>query len=101
MVFYAAYSISRRHLTYSCIVRVSSILGWDSELSCPKTLQRKTQRIINGLNPGCPGYESNTLNTELRSNLTCYKQNNNKNMIMNGLPSEVCINLINVSLCKS
>ena len=46
---------------YSCLSWVSPVLGWGSEVSCPKTLPRKTQRIQCGSNPGPLIYESNTL----------------------------------------
>ena len=46
---------------YSCISWVSPVLGWGSEVSCPRTLPRKTQRIQCGSNPGPLDYESNTL----------------------------------------
>ena len=48
-------------LHHSCVSWVSPVLGWGSEVSCPRTLPRKTQRILCGLNPGTLDYESNTL----------------------------------------
>ena len=47
---------------YSCLSRVSPVLGLGSEVSCPKTLPRKkTQRIQCCSNPGALDYKSNTL----------------------------------------
>ena len=46
---------------YSCHSWVLPVLGWGSEVSCPKTLPRKTERIQCGSNPGPLIYESNTL----------------------------------------
>ena len=45
---------------YSCFSRVSPVLGWGFEVSCPKTLQRRTQNIQCSLNPGPLNYESYT-----------------------------------------
>ena len=39
----------------------SPVLGWSSEVSCPKTLPRKAQRIQWVSNPGSLHYKSNTL----------------------------------------
>ena len=65
MLFYAAFNsisvISRRQLTLFMLSWVSPILGRGSEVSCPRTLPWKTQRIQCGLNPGPLYYESNTL----------------------------------------
>ena len=44
-----------------CLSWISTILWWDHEVSCPRTLPWKTQRIKCGLNPGSLDYESNTL----------------------------------------
>ena len=46
---------------YSCLSWVSLVLGWGSEVSSPRTLSRKTQRIQCGSNPGPLDYELNTL----------------------------------------
>ena len=46
---------------YSSLSWVSPVLGWGSEVSCPRTLPRKTQMIRCGSNPGPVDYESNTL----------------------------------------
>ena len=65
MVYYAAFNnisvMSRRQLTLfmSFLGFTSTRLG--SEVSCPRTLQRKTQRIQCGSNPGPLDYEKNTL----------------------------------------
>ena len=58
MVFYAVLTVFQSYhgdsSHYSCLSWVSSVLGWGSEVSCPRTLARK--------NPEDPvGYESNTL----------------------------------------
>ena len=46
---------------YSCLSWVSPILAWGSEVSCPRTLPRKIQRIQCGSNPEPLNYKSNTL----------------------------------------
>ena len=46
---------------YSFLSWVSPVLGWGSEVSCPRTLPQKTLRIQCGSNPGPQDYESNTL----------------------------------------
>ena len=45
---------------YSCLSWVSPVLGWGSEVSCPRTLPRKTQRIWCCPNPGPLDYQSDT-----------------------------------------
>ena len=65
MVFYAAFNsisvISRRQLTLFMSSWVSPVLGWGSEVSCPRTLPRKNQRIQCDSNQGPLDYKSNTL----------------------------------------
>ena len=46
---------------YLCLPWVSPVLGWGSEVSCPRILPRKTQIIQCGSNPGPLDYESKTL----------------------------------------
>ena len=45
---------------YSCFSWVSPVLGWGSEVSCPRHSHKKTQRIQCSSNPGPLDYESNT-----------------------------------------
>ena len=45
----------------SCLSWVSPVLGWSSEVSCPRTLPRKNLGIQCGSNPGPLNYKSNTL----------------------------------------
>ena len=58
MMFYAAFKSISGISHYSCLSWVSP--GWGSELSYPRTLPRKTQRIQCSLNPGPLDYELNT-----------------------------------------
>ena len=69
MVFYAAFNsiadISRRRLTLFMSFLVTPVLGWGSEVSCPRTFphtqkKKKKQRIPCGSNQGLLHYESNT-----------------------------------------
>ena len=46
---------------YSCLPWISPVLGWGSEVSCPRTHLRKAKRVLCGSNPGPLDYESNTL----------------------------------------
>ena len=65
MVFYSAFNsisvISQPQHTLFMSSWVSPVLGWGSEVSCPRTLPRKNQRIQCGSNPGHVDYQSNTL----------------------------------------
>ena len=58
MVFYAAFNsisvISRRQLTLFMPFWVSPVLGWGSEVSCPRTLQRKNPEDLVRLEPRTP-----------------------------------------------
>ena len=64
MVFYAAFNnisvISHPQLTLFMSFLGFTVLDWGSEVSCPGTLPRKTQRIQCGSNQGPLDYESNT-----------------------------------------
>ena len=40
---------------YSCFSRVSPVLGWGSEVSCPRTLPRKNSEDPVWLEPRTPG----------------------------------------------
>ena len=46
---------------YSCLSWVSPVLGWGSDVPCPRTLQQKNQRIQCRSNPGPLDCKSNTL----------------------------------------
>ena len=63
MVFYAAFNILC-HITatahYSFLSWISSVLGLGFEMSWPRTLPGKTQRILCGSNPGSLDFKSNT-----------------------------------------
>ena len=63
MVFQATFnSISVvSHGPLTCLSWVSPVHGWGSEVSCPRTVPRKTQRIQYGSKPEPLDYESNTL----------------------------------------
>ena len=65
MVFYVVFQHYFSHITSAVHIIhlswVSPILGWGSELFCPWTRLRKTQKIQGGSNPGPEDYESNTL----------------------------------------
>ena len=56
---FRSYHDDRSH--YLCHSWVSPVLGWRSEMSCPRTLPLKVQRIQCALNPGPLDYKSNTL----------------------------------------
>ena len=51
---------------YSCLSRVSPVLGWDSEVSCPRTLPRKTSEDPARLKPRIPGLIIKYFTTEPR-----------------------------------
>ena len=63
-VFYAPFNsisvISPNSSYYSCISYVSPLLGWGSEVSCPKTLPLKTHMIQYCLYSAPLDYELNT-----------------------------------------
>ena len=46
---------------YSCLSWISPVLGWGSEVSCPRTFPQKTQRIQCDSNPGPLDFESKNL----------------------------------------
>ena len=58
MVFYAAFNsisvLSRRQLTLLMSFWVSPVLGWGSEVSCPRTLPRKEPRGSNAARTQVP-----------------------------------------------
>ena len=70
MVFYAAFNnisvISRRQLTLFMPSWVSSVLGWGSEVSCPRTLPRKNTEDPVRLEPRTPASRVKHFTTEPR-----------------------------------
>ena len=84
MVFYATFNsisvIQWPQLTLFMLSWDSPVLGWGSEVSCPRTLPRKTQRIQWGSNPGPLEYESNTLPLSHAGPLFCGKGENAGNL---------------------
>ena len=56
---FQSYHGDRSH--YSCLSWFLQALGWGSEVSCPRTFQRKAKRIQCGSNPGPLNYEAYTL----------------------------------------
>ena len=70
MVFYAAFNsisvISQRQLTLFMSSWISPVLGWGSEASCPRTLQRKNPEDPELLEPRTPGLRVKHFTTEPR-----------------------------------
>ena len=68
MVFYTAFNsisvISRRQLTLFMSSWVSPVLGWGSEVSCPRTLPRKNPEDPVQLEPRTPGLQVKHFTTE-------------------------------------
>ena len=68
MVFYAVFNsisvISRRQLTLFMSSWVSPVLGWGSEVSCPRTLPRKNPEDQVWLQPRTPGLQVKHFTTE-------------------------------------
>ena len=71
MVFYAAFNsisvISQQQLTLFMSSWVSPVLGWGSEVSCPRTLPRKNQEDPMWLEPRTPRLRVKHFTTEPRS----------------------------------
>ena len=70
MVFYATFNsisiISRRQLTLFMLSWVSPVLGWGSEVSCPRTLPRKNPEDPVRLEPRTSGLRVKHFTTEPR-----------------------------------
>ena len=70
MVFYTAFNsisvISRRQLTLFMSSWVSPVLGWGSEVSCPRTLPRKNPVDPVWLEPRTPALRVKHFTTEQR-----------------------------------
>ena len=70
MMFYSAFNsisvISPRQLTLFMLSWVSPVLGWGSEVSCPRTLPRKNPEDPVRLEPRTPGLQVKHFTTEPR-----------------------------------
>ena len=59
---------------YSCLYWVSPVLGWGSEVSCPRTLPRKNPEDPVRLEPRTPGLRVKHFTTEpRRTPFNCFK----------------------------
>ena len=97
MGFYAAFNsisvISRRLLTLFMSSWVSLVLGWGSEVSCPRTLPRKNPEDPVRLEPRTPGLRVKHPTTEPRRTPSKLKDlaDNNFRFYENGSKFSQCV----------